>query len=937
MVAPQDEGMVLQFADGSIQAVNPPGERILGLTAEQLLGRTSIDLPWQSIHEDGSAFVGETHPAMIALRTGKPCLNVVMGLYKPNGELVWLLLNSEPLFRGGGTTLLGVMTTFADITESLNIRVAAMKSANREVAAEDTLVKPQQRSFAAPSSDLELVDVNVYFETEEQIRLATTAANLGMWFWNITTSELVWTPKCKALFGLAADTTITYEVFLNALHPDDRDRTDEVVNRALQFHLDYDIEYRAVWADGSIHWIAAKGRGFYDDLGNPVRMMGTVQDISKSKKTEADLRESEERVRLATTAANLGMWFWDLITDELIWTPKCKAIFGVAPDTIMCHEVFLSTLHPDDRQLTQEAVNRALQLHLDYDIEYRAVWADGSVHWISAKGRGFYDDLGNPVRMMGTVQDISRSKKIEADLRESEERYRLLAETIPEMVWITNAEGLAIYVNQRWNEYTGLTLEETIGYGWRKVLHPDDLEMSVQLWTEALENGTPYEIDHRYLRVADNTYRWHLVRAFPFKDDQGLVLKWFGTCTDIHQQKQLSAERAEILEIEKAARAEAENANRIKDEFLAVLSHELRTPLNPILGWTQLLKTRKFDEAATLKGLETIERNAKLQIDLIDDLLDVSRILRGKLSLNFATVDLGSIINASIETMRLAAQAKSIEIHRHIEPNVGKVLGDFNRLQEILVNLLSNAIKFTPSGGRVDIVLGRWGQGDKTVQITVSDTGKGISSEFLPYVFEYFRQADSSTTRTFGGLGLGLAIVRYLVEMHGGTVAAESAGEGLGATFIVRLPLIEENNTESPSENQISESFNSLPLAGIRILVVDDEADTREFMSFLLQQYGGAVTVASSVSQAVKVFASSKPDILLSDLGMPVEDGYSLIGQIREMSKDEGGLIPAIALTAYAGESDRERVFAAGFQRHLAKPIEPKELLAMIADLLGRR
>lgn len=815
MVALQDEGMVLQFADGTIQAVNPPGERILGFTAQQLLGRTSIDLPWQSIHEDGSAFAGETHPAMVALRTGEPCLNVVMGLYKPTGELVWLLLNSEPLFRAGGTTPVAVMTNFADITESLNICVAAgeqSQSIYREVGAEDTLIKPLQTSFAAPSSDLDL-DINVYFETEERVRLATTAANLGMWFWNLVTDELVWTAKCKALFGLAPNTTMSYEVFRNALHPDDRDRTDETVNRALQLHIDYDIEYRAVWADGSVHWIAAKGRGFYDDLGNAVRMMGTVQDISKSKQAEADLRESEER-------------------------------------------------------------------------------------------------------------------------------YRLLAETIPEMVWTTNAEGLATYVNQRWNEYTGLTLEETIGYGWRKVLHPDDLEISVQLWIEALENGTAYEIEHRYLRVADNTYRWHLVRAFPFKDDQGRILKWFGTCTDIHQQKQIEVERAEILEIEKAARAEAENANRIKDEFLAVLSHELRTPLNPILGWTQLLKTRKFDEAATLKGLETIERNAKLQIDLIDDLLDVSRILRGKLSLNFAAVDLGSIINASIETMRLAAQTKSIEIHRHIEPNVGKILGDFNRLQQILVNLLNNAIKFTPSGGRVDIALGRWKEGDKgdkTVQITVSDTGKGISREFLPHVFEYFRQADSSTTRTFGGLGLGLAIVRYLVEMHGGTVAAESAGEGLGATFSVRLPLIEEDNTESEPENQISESLNCLPLTGIRILFVDDEADTRDFMSFFLQQQGGVVSAASSVSQALKLFASSKPDILLSDLGMPVEDGYSLISQIREMSKEKGGLIPAIALTAYAGESDRERVFAAGFQRHLAKPIEPKELLAMIADLLGKR
>jgi len=957
MVPTVEEGMVLQLADGSIQAGNTACERLLGLTAEQLMGRTSVDHPWQSIHEDGSAFPGETHPAMVALRTGKPCLNVVMGLYKPNGQLVWLVLNSQPLFLAGGTTPLAVVTTFSEITESANMPLSA------------GLSKQQTEYQAAKMSEQK---TEIALQHNERFELA--AVNCLFYDWEIERGTVERTQGITALLGYTLkEAEPTQKWWLRIVHPDDLQRVDEEFKVSLAKGDRYKIEYRVRHKDG--HYVWLQDRGFVEQNGSGcvVRIVGIRIDINDRKKTEADLRESEERIRLATTAANLGMWFWDLTTNELIFTSKCKELFGFPPDTTITYELFRNRLHPEDRQRTDEAVSCAVAQKLDYNIEYRAVWADNSVHWLAAKGRGFYDADGEPIRMMGTVQDISEQqaalrerKEAEETLRQSEERYRLLADTIPEMVWTTNAEGETTYVNLRWEEYTGLTLEETAGYGWRKVLHPDDLEKSVQLWTEALQNGTAYEIEHRYLRVADGTYRWHLVRALPIKDDQGRVVKWFGTCTDIHQQKQIDEERALILEREKAARLEAEAANRIKDEFLAVLSHELRSPLNPILGWTKLLKTRKFDEAATFRALDTIERNAKLQIQLIDDLLDVSRILRGKLCLNFAAFDLTIVINAAIETVKLAAQDKSIEMHLQFEPNVGKVLCDFNRLQQVVGNLLNNAVKFTPAGGRIDIRLssvkagGRQGdketgrQGDKGTilspplpippsptptstyaEITVTDTGKGISSEFLPHVFEYFRQADSSTTRNHGGLGLGLSIVRHLVELHGGSVTAESAGEGKGATFIVRLPLIEESNKQEKENKTEAENINSLPLAGIQILLVDDEIDTRDFMSFLLQEHGATVSEASSASDALKAFAQSPPDILLSDLGMPLVDGYSLISQIRSMSPEQGGQIPAIALSAYAGESDRSRAFAAGFQKHVAKPVEPTELLALIADLLG--
>lgn len=423
------------------------------------------------------------------------------------------------------------------------------------------------------------------------------------------------------------------------------------------------------------------------------------------------------------------------------------------------------------------------------------------------------------------------------------------------------------------------------------------------------------------------------------EEDEAIVVQ-------LAQMASVAIENARLYEAEQNARTQAEAANRIKDEFLAVLSHELRSPLNAILGWAQMLRSRSFDQKTTFRALDTIERNAKLQTQLIDDLLDISRIIQGKLSLNVSQVDLVSPIEAAIETMRLAAEAKSINVKFSIldsELQVNKnpksqiqnpkflVAGDRNRLQQVIWNLLSNAIKFTSSRGIVEIKLEAIGS---NAQIQVKDTGVGISADFLPHVFDYFRQADSKITRSFGGLGLGLAIVRHLVELHGGTVSAESLGIGLGATFIVQLPLIKD---EGISKDELNSSlipdFSSLPLEGVRILVVDDEADTREFLTFALEEYGAETMVAASAAEALKALELYHPDVLLSDIGMPEEDGYSLIRKVRSLSLERGGSIKAVALTAYAREEDQQRAISAGFQMHVAKPVEPAELVAAVSSL----
>ncbi|HEY9638871.1 MAG TPA: ATP-binding protein [Coleofasciculaceae cyanobacterium] len=441
--------------------------------------------------------------------------------------------------------------------------------------------------------------------------------------------------------------------------------------------------------------------------------------------------------------------------------------------------------------------------------------------------------------------------------------------------------------------------------------------------------------------------------AAPLLDDQGNARGSVGAFLDITDRKQAEAEREQLLAREKKARAaseaacaEAEAANRVKDEFLAVLSHELRTPLNPILGWVNLLKAGKLDRQKTQHALETIERNAKLQTQLIEDLLDISRILQGKLTLNVCPVDLAVTIEAAIETVRLAAEAKSLHLSQEIDSSACWMLGDPNRLQQVIWNLLSNAIKFTPARGHIKIKLSRGIQKRGTdvgsswepssskedlsasdyAEITVSDTGKGINADFLPYVFDTFRQADGTTTRKFGGLGLGLSIVRQIVELHGGTVAADSPGEGQGATFTVRLPL-QLGSAPSQDSRGLNEAIN---LKGVRVLLVDDEPDARDWVAYVLQRQGAEVIVAASAIQALEALDRTTPDLLLSDIGMPEMDGYGLLHRVKAWGANRGKQIPAIALTAYAGELDRQQSLAAGFQLHLAKPVEPETVVRAV-------
>ncbi|MGI2904720.1 ATP-binding protein [Tolypothrix sp. VBCCA 56010] len=951
---------------------------------------------------------------------------------------------------------------------------------------------------------------------------------------------------------------------------------------AEQIPVHFEVLYEPLMIWLEVHaYPSAEGMGIY------------FRDITTRKAAETSLQNALQRLNFHVENSPLAVIEWDREFRVSRWSVEAERIFGwQASEVIGKNFQDWQFVFTEDLEVVTDAVTQLTGGVKNSNICYnRNYTKDNSIVYCEWYSSTLFDESGKLVSVLSLVLDVTERKGMEAALRESEKRFREMADASPNLIWMSEPSKLRNYFNKTWLEFTGQTIEQEMGNGWAEKVHPEDLQYCIDIYINAFDAREEFSMEYRLQRY-DGEYRWILDNGVPRFTSSGNFLGYIGSCIDISdayrqamQRKQAEAEREEMLvrvqqyagqlrglteasltinsalsieevlqvitersrfiigahqsvtsmtsdrnwaqainavslsdkyaawrdykqptdnsgiyacvcqinrpirmtqseleahpqwrgfgaeaakhppmrgwlaapltgrdgsnigliqlsdkydageftaedeailvqlaqmasvaientrlyEAEQLARTQAESANRIKDEFLAVLSHELRTPLNPILGWSKLLRTRKFDETKTAEALATIERNAKLQAQLIEDLLDVSRILRGKLTLNVDKVSPASIILAALETVRLAAEAKSISIVTIFDPNVGQVAGDAGRLQQVIWNLLSNAVKFTPNGGRVEVRLsmeggsGEWGvgngaggrgQGDRGTggqgedtsvrgfpshcvaevpsveacgvpvkervrgqggqlpmpnsqlpipnaqcpipnsyaKITVSDTGKGISLEFLPYVFDYFRQADSATTRKFGGLGLGLAIVRQLVELHGGTVFVESLGEGQGATFTVKLPLL--STTDSTCSDFTSEAeLNSPNLEKIKILIVDDDADSRDFISFVLQQEKAEVIAVSSALSALQILAKSKLDVLLSDIGMPEMDGYMLIRQVRKWLPEQGGEIPAIALTAYAGEYNRQQAISAGFSYHVPKPVEPAQLIAAIIKL----
>jgi PAS domain S-box-containing protein len=506
------------------------------------------------------------------------------------------------------------------------------------------------------------------------------------------------------------------------------------------------------------------------------------------------------------------------------------------------------------------------------------------------------------------------------------------------MVWTARPDGSPDYFNRRWDEFTGFSEDEYGNWIWQKILHPEDVERYNDTWHGAVESGSAYEIECRFRDYRAGSYRWFLGRAEPVRDEAGRIVKWFGTCTDINEQKLAVIERDKLLRKENEARKIAENANRLKDEFLATVSHELRTPLNAILGWSSIAQSPGTDTAAMKRALEIIVRSARSQHQIIEDILDVSRIITGKLILNIESVELIPVIYSALDSIRPALEAKKIRLKTDFDKKAEIISGDSNRLQQIVWNLLSNAAKFTQPEGEIAVLLKRSGN---YAELSICDSGNGISPDFLPFVFERFTQADGSSTRRYGGLGLGLAIARHLVELHGGNIYAHSDGVGCGSVFTVNLPLaiMQSGIAEPlpPSRETKSRETSNIPktaLSGVKVLVVDDESDARELLKVILGQYGAEVITAESAEEALNNLSLSLPHVLVSDIGMPGSDGYELIRRVRNYPP--ASRLHAVALTAYAGKEDRERALSEGFNDYLSKPVEASELIEIVARLNGR-
>jgi PAS domain S-box-containing protein len=547
----------------------------------------------------------------------------------------------------------------------------------------------------------------------------------------------------------------------------------------------------------------------------------------------------------------------------------------------------------------------------------------------------YRNSAGDVIGVIGISRDITERKRAEK-VRENEERQRLAAEAANLGIWCWNLKNGRLLWTPLCRSLHGLGEDDEVTFvRFIAMLHPDDRERTERAVRRSLEERGEYRIEHRVV-WPDGSIHWIRVLGRVFCDPTGEPDRMLGASLDITAQKAAEQALADALLREQAARAEAQAATRAKDEFLAVVSHELRTPLQSILGWTQMLKARRFDEGTLQRVVETIERNGKAQARLIEDLLDVSRIVAGKLRLERKRVDLVHVVTSALESAKAAIDAKAIQVDVTIEPVASEVLGDPDRLQQVVANLLSNAVKFTPSLGRIGVRLEREGTAAK---LTVENTGVGISPEFLPHIFDRFRQAASVTRRAQGGLGLGLAIVRHLVELHGGAVKAESPGEGQGATLTVTLPLDStERRAVAAETRKAPRNGPSMPvgLEGVRVLVVDDDPDARALLEMVLHESGAEVHAVPSVCAALDELESFRPHLLLSDIGMPEEDGYTLIRKVRTRESAEGGHIPAIALTAFASQADREQALALGFEAHIAKPASPGDLATMMASLLGR-
>ena len=840
------------------------------------------------------------------------------------------------------------------------------------------------------------IDQQALIDGNSRLQVALAAGRLGDWRWDAASDRVLLGERAATILGLEAEVPLAWPHLRARLEAADREGVRRAVLHAFATHTDLNIECRLLPDGGQSRWIALVGRA---DYANPalrdsvIGMSGVVQDVSSRKIAEDSLRQSEEVLRaLANTIPQLAwmaepdgaiVWFNERWYEYTGTTPEGAAGWG-----------WQGTVDPDVLPAMQEHWASSLRTGEPFEMEYPIRGADGQYRWFLTRVNAVRDRRGKVVRWFGTNTDVDQVKRAEQALREESKVLELLNSTGSALAstrdlrsllqvatdaasGIAGARFAAFFYHGKEGEGPKFSLYTVsggsanefqsfgephatalFGAGFRGagLVRSTDIGGTSHdgpaLPQFGMLSGQP--VVKSYLSVpvtaasgeAIGTMFFGHPEPGVFTERTERIVRGIAAQaavaldnTRLYEAAQQAAEeRKVLLESEREARAEAERSSQMKDEFLATLSHELRTPLSAILGWAQVLRRGGKDEADRQRGLQTIERNARAQAQLIEDLLDMSRITSGKVLLDIQNLSPAGFLDAAIETVRPAADAKNIRLEKHYDADPGTIAGDPARLQQVVWNLLSNAIKFTPRDGQVTVELAR--RGDSVV-ITVRDTGAGIKPEFITHVFERFRQADASMTRRHGGLGLGLSIVKHLIEQHGGTVRAESAGEGLGSSFSIELPL----SKAAPPTRRSRAGLVGAPspatpeltlrdLGGVSVLVVDDDRDARELIARILTDCHARVRIAASAREAFDALRADLPDLLISDLGMPEVDGFELLSWVRSLGRDRGGLLPAVALTAFARSEDRLRALEAGFNSHISKPVEPSELIAAVASLV---
>jgi PAS domain S-box-containing protein len=655
------------------------------------------------------------------------------------------------------------------------------------------------------------------------------------------------------------------------------------------------------------------------------------------ERSEQALRSREERLRASFEQAGVGIATAGTDGRFVQMNRKFSEILGRTRAELR-QLSFRDVTHPDDLAETDAASARlGAGEDRDYSLEKRYLRRDGTVVWCLTSVTQLRESSEVDHRFVGVIEDISPRKRAEAALRRSDQFNRSIIDSSRDAIMTLALDGVLVWMSETGQGAFGIDdLAAVLGRSWLELWQEEDRDKARVAVEAAARGGTGSFVGQ--LPAPGESRFWDVV-VTPVRDAAESPESLLAVARDVTGREKAAEERKMLLESERHARAAAERASQMKDEFLATLSHELRTPLSAILGWAYVLRAKSPGSEELNKGLETIERNARMQTQLIEDLLDMSRITSGKVRLDVQPVHAASLVESALEAVRPAAEAKGIRLERTLDPRAGSVSGDPSRLQQVVWNLLTNAIKFTPRGGRVHVVLERI---NSHVEISVADTGVGIDPEFIAHVFDRFRQADGSTTRRFGGLGLGLAIVKNLTELHGGAVRAHSAGSGQGSTFTVQLPLgvvprdPDAPARQRPSDEQGTPDYGLVDLSGIRVLVVDDQGDARDLVGRVLSECKAEVITAADAAEALALVERERPHVLVSDIGMPDVDGYELLKRVRALGVKHGGAVPAIALTAFARSEDRTRALNKGFRVHVSKPVEPAELIATVASVAGR-